>query len=153
MSREYYRTHIRAKGSSDVESSDYLDHDQYVYAMRYAAMYQDLRRKYRELSFVSVSSPSLSGGGGKGGLPSSPVERKALELAQLSSEIRTIESTALLAADGDQMIQKALLDGAGNGRPYDSLYPMPPCCKSSYYKYRRRFYRMLSDVIGGGKID
>lgn len=151
--RLMHKVHIRCKGSDDVTSADWLTDEDYREAYIYAGQYEKLKSEYRKLNAVSLSSPKTDTIGGRSNLPGQPTEQLAVKLLNVSLKIALIEQAALAASDNDERLAKSILESAGCHKPYEFIYPTPLVSKSQFYRFRRKFYRIISDNITERKKD
>lgn len=146
-----YKTHTRAKGTK-LHDSTYLPQEQYQIAYQYAGLYETLKREYANILRTVISSPSLEASGGITNAPGRPAETKALKLLDISERIDLIEESAMEACDGEKIIAEDIIKSAGYHMSYDSIYPMPCVSKDTFYRKRRKFYKILyGKMEGGGK--
>lgn len=121
--------------------------EDYIKAFSFSARYQQLKDEYRKLSFASAASPKLDSFGSRSSIPGDSVGMRAIKMADIRMQMELIEDT-IDEVTKDERLAKALLASVGYCISYDKIGYIG-ISKSQFYRYRRRYYYLLSAKLKG----
>ena len=117
----------------------YIPKHRYYELKHFCMQYPDWKRAIKELDGYSGKSSILIEKINTG-TTSDQTEAYAQARLYFYDRIRMVENLVKEASDD---LAELMLSAITNGVSYESLYPIPPCCKETWYKAYRKFFWLL----------
>lgn len=107
--------------------------------------YDEMKKKIKAMSVLSSARITA---GRSTGTPADPVGEYVVDLLYWKQRVEAIEQAALQSCNGSKPMAKAILRNVVHDVSYERM--PAPCGRATFYRARKRFFRILDKLITYG---